>query len=367
MKSEEMPNNALVSIIVPVYHAKEYIEKTIRSVEAQTFRDWELILVDDCGGDGSLELIRKIKETSPCGGQIRIIQNEKNLGAAMSRNHGVEKALGRYIAFLDADDCWLPTKLEEQLLFMRQKGVGFSFTSYEFGDENAAATGRVVHVPHKLDFRHALSRTVIFTDPDAGHAVGRYGFVVDDFKNRRLCVRHGSGAYNLSKACEFSFIEQEIVGEKTLESSDPCCRMRQNCCLLSSDRLGVPRDHAENLVPQNHESHRSLEQGRSAAVGPCGNCHCHAGLRDVLVPRLLSGTGKPANQSGRFLFRTGPEAVPQRTCRRSSDLCDPGVCADALAPREQGGGAETGQQVHQSGVRACFDGCDYVLPAESDE
>ena len=81
----------------------------------------------------------------------------------MSRNHGVEKALGRYIAFLDADDCWLPTKLEEQLLFMRQKGVGFSFTSYEFGDENAAATGRVVHVPHKLDFRHALSRTVIFT------------------------------------------------------------------------------------------------------------------------------------------------------------------------------------------------------------
>ena len=112
MKSEEMPNNALVSIIVPVYHAKEYIEKTIRSVEAQTFRDWELILVDDCGGDGSLELIRKIKETSPCGGQIRIIQNEKNLGAAMSRNHGVEKALGRYIACLDADDCWLPTKLE---------------------------------------------------------------------------------------------------------------------------------------------------------------------------------------------------------------------------------------------------------------
>lgn len=163
MKSEEMPNNALVSIIVPVYHAKEYIEKTIRSVEAQTFRDWELILVDDCGGDGSLERIREIKEASPCGGQIRIIQNEKNLGAAMSRNHGVEKALGRYIAFLDADDCWLPTKLEEQLLFMRQKGVGFSFTSYEFGDENAAATGRVVHVPHKLDFRHALSRTVVFT------------------------------------------------------------------------------------------------------------------------------------------------------------------------------------------------------------
>ena len=107
MKSEEMPNNALVSIIVPVYHAKEYIEKTIRSVEAQTFHDWELILVDDCGGDGSLERIREIKEASPCGGQIRIIQNEKNLGAAMSRNHGVEKALGRCLCGKRASDSHL--------------------------------------------------------------------------------------------------------------------------------------------------------------------------------------------------------------------------------------------------------------------
>ena len=156
-------DEALVSIIVPVYHAKEYIAQTIRCVEEQTFHGWELILVDDCGGDGSLELMQELREASPCRDQIRIVRNEKNLGAAESRNHGVRGARGRYIAFLDADDVWLPTKLEEQLLFMRQKGIGFSFTSYEFGDEEAVPTGRVVHVPNRLDFRHALSRTVIFT------------------------------------------------------------------------------------------------------------------------------------------------------------------------------------------------------------
>ena len=156
-------DEALVSIIVPVYHAKEYIAQTIRCVEEQTFHGWELILVDDCGGDGSLELMQELREASSCRDQIRIVKNAKNLGAAESRNHGVREARGRYIAFLDADDVWLPTKLEEQLLFMRQKGIGFSFTSYEFGDEEAVPTGRVVHVPGRLDFRHALSRTVIFT------------------------------------------------------------------------------------------------------------------------------------------------------------------------------------------------------------
>lgn len=156
-------SDSLVSIIVPVYGAEDYIEETIRCVEKQTFHNWELILVDDCGGDESLSVMQRVRESSACKDQIRIIQNERNMGAAESRNHGVREARGRYIAFLDADDLWLSTKLEEQLLFMRQKNVGFSFTSYEFGDAEGVPTGRVVHVPNRLDFRHALSRTVIFT------------------------------------------------------------------------------------------------------------------------------------------------------------------------------------------------------------
>ena len=118
-------DEALVSIIVPVYHAKEYIVQTIRCVEEQTFHGWELILVDDCGGDGSLELMQELREASSCRDQIRIVKNAKNLGAAESRNHGVREARGRYIAFLDADDVWLPTKLEEgnSCCLVRQKGI----------------------------------------------------------------------------------------------------------------------------------------------------------------------------------------------------------------------------------------------------
>lgn len=160
---EERGRDGLVSVVVPVYNAAEYLEKTIRCVEEQTYTDWELILVDDCGQDESLAVAMRCRQSSPCGDRIRIVRNAENLGAAKSRNHGVEEARGRYLAFLDADDVWLPTKLEEELLFLRQKEAAFVFTSYEFGDENAQGTGRVVHAPQKLDFAHALSRTVIFT------------------------------------------------------------------------------------------------------------------------------------------------------------------------------------------------------------
>ncbi len=155
--------DGLVSIIVPVYRAADYIGKTMESVEAQTYRDWELILVDDCGGDESLSVIEAYREKSGARGKIRILRNEKNLGAAASRNRGVLEARGRYIAFLDADDLWLPKKLETELAFLQEKEAAFAFTSYEFGDEEARETGRVVHAPNELDFRHALGRTVIFT------------------------------------------------------------------------------------------------------------------------------------------------------------------------------------------------------------
>ena len=155
--------DGLISIIVPMYRAAEYIEETIACVEKQTYTDWELILVDDCGPDESLPVAARCRENSANREKIRIVRNERNLGAAETRNHGVAEARGRYIAYLDADDLWLPTKLEEELLFLRQKDAAFVFTSYEFGDANAKGTGRMVHVPQKLDFCHALSRTVIFT------------------------------------------------------------------------------------------------------------------------------------------------------------------------------------------------------------
>ena len=95
--------------------------------------------------------------------RIRLIKKGKNEGAALTRNRGIKEAKGRYIAFLDADDVWLNHKLQRQMEFMEETDAGFVFSAYEFGDEEAVGTGRIVHVPDSLTYKKALSRTVIFT------------------------------------------------------------------------------------------------------------------------------------------------------------------------------------------------------------
>lgn len=152
----------LISIIVPVYNAGIYIEETISMVRAQTCIDWELILVDDCSEDNSSQIIKNYMDLVK-DERIRLIKKEKNEGAAMARNTGMEAAKGRYIAFLDADDIWMADKLEKELAFMKKKQAAFVFTAYEFGDENARGTGNIVHVPKVLTYKQALSRTIIFT------------------------------------------------------------------------------------------------------------------------------------------------------------------------------------------------------------
>lgn len=153
----------LISIIVPVYNAGKYIEETIHMVEKQTYTEWELILIDDLSTDDSRRVIKKCIEAGKHKEKIRLIEKEKNEGAAMARNTGIDAAKGRYIAFLDADDIWMTDKLQKELAFMEEKQAAFVCTSYEFGDERARGTGRIVHVPKTLTYRKALSRTVIFT------------------------------------------------------------------------------------------------------------------------------------------------------------------------------------------------------------
>lgn len=115
----------LISIIMPSYNASAFIEKSIASVQKQTYRDWELIIVDDCSSDNTVELINNIMDE-----RIRFFKNEKNSGAAVSRNLALREARGKYIAFLDSDDIWEPTKLEEQLAFMKKTGYAFTYTDY---------------------------------------------------------------------------------------------------------------------------------------------------------------------------------------------------------------------------------------------
>ena len=152
----------MISIVTPVYNASAFIRQTIEMVQAQTYTDWELILVDDGSKDNSCEIIETYLKEKP-DKRIRLIKKGKNEGAALSRNCGIKEAKGRYIAFLDADDVWLRHKLQRQMEFMKDNNAGFVFSAYEFGDENAVGTGRIVHVPQSLTYKKALSRTVIFT------------------------------------------------------------------------------------------------------------------------------------------------------------------------------------------------------------
>lgn len=152
--------NDLVSIIVPVYNAGAYIKETIEMVCRQTCERWELLLIDDCSEDDSRKKIETFCDRD-C--RVRLIAKEKNEGAALARNTGLLEGKGRYIAFLDADDVWAADKLEKTLRFMEEKNAAFVFTSYEFGDERAEGTGKIVTVPELLTYKEALSRTVIFT------------------------------------------------------------------------------------------------------------------------------------------------------------------------------------------------------------
>lgn len=152
----------MISIVTPVYNAAAFIRQTMEMVQAQTYTDWELILVDDGSKDESCKRIEDYLKEKP-DERIRLIKKGKNEGAALTRNRGIKEAKGRYIAFLDADDVWLNHKLQRQMEFMEETDAGFVFSAYEFGDEEAIGTGRIVHVPDSLTYKKALSRTVIFT------------------------------------------------------------------------------------------------------------------------------------------------------------------------------------------------------------
>lgn len=152
----------LVSIIVPVYNANKYIEATVKTVQEQSYENWELLLVDDGSTDGSTETIKRIVEADVTNRIVPLFPKEHG-SAARARNFGLEHAKGRYIAFLDADDLWEKDKLTEELSFMKEKEAGFVFTGYEFADANGKGTGKVVKVPETLSYKQALKNTTIFT------------------------------------------------------------------------------------------------------------------------------------------------------------------------------------------------------------
>ena len=149
----------LISIITPVYNSEKYIERTIESVINQTYKNWEMILVDDCSTDNSESIVKKYS----CNDQrIKYYRLKENSGAGKARNLALEKAKGTYIAYLDSDDIWKKEKLEKQLKFMKSNKYAFSCTSYEKIDENDNYK-KTIEMPKEINYKFYLRNTIIQT------------------------------------------------------------------------------------------------------------------------------------------------------------------------------------------------------------
>ena len=153
-------NNDLISIIIPVYNVDKYIDETIKSILNQDYTNWELICVDDCSSDNSLDILRKYEKNNP---RIRVFENEVNCGPSKTRNKGLFHARGNYITFLDSDDYWYKDKLSKQYTFMKENNYYFTFTGYDLADEKGRPLNKIVQVPERINYEELLQNTVIST------------------------------------------------------------------------------------------------------------------------------------------------------------------------------------------------------------
>lgn len=148
----------MISIIMPAYNSARYISASIASVQAQTWKNWELIIIDDCSTDKTSEIVTSFVVSDP---RVRQIKNNENSGVAQSRNIGIANASGDWIAFLDSDDCWTPDKLSQQMNFARKHMAEFTFTGSAFMDENSYPLSHYLSVPNKVSYKELLKQNII--------------------------------------------------------------------------------------------------------------------------------------------------------------------------------------------------------------
>ena len=153
-----MENQPLVSVIMPCYNMEKYIAATIESVQRQTYPHWELLIVDDTSTDRTADIVRSHQIQDD---RIHFVVKPKHSGIADTRNQCISMAKGRFLAFLDADDIWHPEKLETQLGFMMEKHVGFTYSTYDWIDENGQTLNKFINTVGNLDYETYLRNTII--------------------------------------------------------------------------------------------------------------------------------------------------------------------------------------------------------------
>lgn len=146
--------NSKVSVIIPMYNSEKYIKDCINSVINQTYKNLEIIVVDDASKDLSVDIINSIKDE-----RIKLIKLQKNNGVSIARNKGIEIAKGKYICFLDSDDIWELDKIEKQVVFIEKNNYEFIYSNYDFLCNKKS---KIIDVPKKLTYNQAIKNTTIF-------------------------------------------------------------------------------------------------------------------------------------------------------------------------------------------------------------
>jgi len=222
----------LVSVIMPAYNTEKYIQASIESVIQQKYTNWELIVVDDKSPDSCISIINKYRKQDV---RIKLVRHNQNRGLLEARNTGLEIARGRFVAFLDSDDIWLPNKLETQLSFMLDVKSAFTFTSYGFINNLGERHDNTHYVKGSYDYNRAL----------LGNDIGVLTVILDRYKlgdvkfqfDREILWDDGRKCYlpmQEDYALWLTLFKQGIVADAL---SDITCLYREHSGQMTSNKF----------------------------------------------------------------------------------------------------------------------------------
>ena len=247
-----MENQPLVSVIMPCYNMEKYIAYTIESVQRQTYPHWELLIVDDASTDKTADIVKSHQNLDD---RIRFFVKPEHSGIADTRNLCIQMAKGRFLAFLDSDDLWHPEKLEQQLQFMMERNIGFSYSSYDCVDEEGNTLEKIVKAAGNLDYKAYMHNTIIgcstvMIDTDiVGKVVVPNFRTSEDTATWLNILKKGFLAYAIEKPLTSYRIRQHSASSNKLKASSDLWRVyRQQEKLSLFKALGCFFSYAYNAV-----------------------------------------------------------------------------------------------------------------------
>lgn len=216
---------------MPVHDACATLEQSVSSVCAQSFQDWELLIVDDASSDGSDKIARALGAKDA---RIRVLEMESNKGAAAARNHALAHAQGRYIAFLDADDLWHPEKLTRQLAFMQDNNAALCCTAYARMAPSHALIEQV-NVETKISYNNLLQRnlmgclTVVYDTAELGKVDMPLLTRQQDYALWLQLARRANGAYGLNEVLAIYRVGQGTLSSNKAAGAYDIWRIYRKC------------------------------------------------------------------------------------------------------------------------------------------